>query len=77
MALILEIWDKKYQEVWDFIESHHRSPTRHHVDEHLMLNWMKYNRRIYRNGKMSPYKKEKFELLLELVRNNHRVNQYM
>jgi len=70
-------WNVKYQEVWDFIESHHRSPTRHHLEEHLMLNWMKYNRRVFRRNKMAPDKAEKFARLLELAKDNRKVNQYM
>lgn len=35
-----ERWLTKYNEVMDFIESHHRNPSRHRIEEHDMLNWL-------------------------------------
>lgn len=77
MSIRTNRWNAKYLEVWNFIERNHRSPSRHHVDEHLMLNWMKYNRRIFRQNKMTPEMAGKFVLLLELAKKNRKVNQYM
>jgi len=32
-------WLNKYNEVKTFIEVNHRNPSRHRIEEHLMLNW--------------------------------------
>ena len=34
-------WIVKYNEVVEFIQSNHRNPSRHRIEEHDMLNWVK------------------------------------
>ena len=36
-----ERWLAKYNEVMGFIENNHRNPSRHRIEEHDMLNWVK------------------------------------
>lgn len=36
-----EKWILKYNEVVDFIETNHRNPSKHRIDEHDYLNWLK------------------------------------
>ena len=38
-------WLTKYKEVMEFIERCHRNPSRHRIEEHDMLNWVKANRK--------------------------------
>ena len=38
-----ERWQIQYDEVVEFIESNHRNPSRHRLEEHDMLNWVKAN----------------------------------
>lgn len=33
-----EKWQIRYDEVKGFIESNHRNPSRHRIEEHLLLN---------------------------------------
>ena len=33
-----ERWMLKYNEVMDFVETNHRNPSRHRLDDHDMLN---------------------------------------
>lgn len=40
-----ERWMAKYNEVMDFIETNHRNPSRHRLEDHDMLNWMKATRK--------------------------------
>jgi len=35
----------RYKEVVSFIEANHRNPSRHRIEEHDMLNWVKTNRK--------------------------------
>ena len=43
-----EKWLEKYNEVKDFIETNKRNPSKHRIEEHLMLNWLRANSRISR-----------------------------
>jgi len=37
-------WLTKYNEVMEFMEKNHRNPSRHRLEEHNMLNWLKATR---------------------------------
>lgn len=45
-----ELWQAKYNEVKTFIETNHRNPSRHRIEEHDMLNWLKANRKLQERG---------------------------
>ena len=47
-----EKWMLKYNEVVVFIETNHRNPSRHRLEEHDMLNWVKTNRKAMNKGEM-------------------------
>ena len=49
-----ERWLQNYNEVKTFIESNHRNPSKHRIEEHLMLNWVKHNRKLLKASKMAP-----------------------
>ena len=42
-----ERWNIRYQEVMAFIESNHRNPSKHRLEEHAMLNWVKQQRKLH------------------------------
>ena len=71
-----EKWLTKYNEVIDFIETNHRNPSKHRIEEHDMLNWLKANRKALNAGKLKPERVEPFKQLLELIEKNKRLNQY-
>ena len=71
-----ELWQNKYQEVVAFIEKNKRNPSKHRIEEHLMLNWVKHNRKLLNAGKMTPERVEMFGKLLELWEESKRVNQW-
>lgn len=79
MGLIMtqdERWLAKYNEVKDFIVKNHRNPSRHNIEDHLALNWIKHNRKLMNAGFLKPEREEKFKLLLELMEQFKRKNQY-
>ncbi len=45
-------WLNRCNEVKSFIEENHRNPSKHRLEEHDMLNWMKANRKLVNAGKM-------------------------
>ena len=71
-----ERWHKRYEEVVGFIETNHRNPSRHRIEEHDMLNWCKANRKVLNAGKMKAERVEKFRKLLEMTERYRRKNQY-
>ena len=71
-----ERWQAKYNEVVDYIDSNHRNPSRHRIEEHDMLNWLKANRKALNAGKMKPERIEMFRRLLLLMEEYKRKNQY-
>ena len=70
-------WLIRYKEVVEFIESNHRNPSKHRIEEHDMLNWVKANRKAMNAGKMKSERIEAFEKLLALMEECKRVNQYV
>ena len=71
-----ERWMERYKEVTDFIEINHRNPSKHRIEEHDMLNWLKANRKALNAGKMKTDRMEKFRKLLEMTEQYRRKNQY-
>jgi len=71
-----ERWIIRYEEVVGFIESNHRNPSKHRIEEHDMLNWYKANRKALNAGKMKAERVEKFGKLLEMTEQYRRKNQY-
>ena len=71
-----ERWLTRYNEVKGFIEREHRNPSRHRLEEHDMLNWVKANRKALNAGKLKDNRVEAFEKLLVLMEENKRVNQW-
>ncbi len=71
-----ERWFAKYNEVVEFIQINHRNPSRHRIEEHNMLNWLKASRKMINAGKMKPERVKLFEDLQELMEEHKRVNQW-
>lgn len=71
-----ERWKKKYNEVKSFIETNHRNPSRHRIEEHDMLNWMKHQRKLMNAGEMKEPRLSLFGELLELSEKYKHVNQW-
>ena len=71
-----ERWLVKYNEMKTFIETNKRNPSKHRMEEHDMLNWLKANRKLMNAGKMKPERIKMFEELLALIEQYKRVNQY-
>ena len=71
-----ERWKIRYEEVKSFIETNKRNPSRHRIEEHDMLNWVKANRKAMNAGKMKAERMEQFQRLLIVCKQYKRVNQY-
>ena len=71
-----EKWQARYNEVMGFLEENHRNPSRHRIEEHDHLNWLKANRKVMNAGKMKADRVEKFRKLLEMTEQYRRKNQW-
>ena len=72
-----ERWLARYNELKTFIETNKRNPSKHCMEEHDMLNWLKANRKLLNAGKMKSERIKLFKELLKLVEQYKRVNQYL
>jgi hypothetical protein len=59
-----------------FIESNHRYPSKHRIEEHDMLNWLKANRKVLNSGRLKEERVEAFKRLMEMMEQYRRVNQW-
>ena len=71
-----ERWLAKYEDVKRFVKDNKRNPSKHRVEEHLMLNWVKHNRKLLNADNLKQERVERFERLLNLMDENKRKNQY-
>lgn len=72
-----ERWLASYNEVKAFIESEHRNPSKHWIEEHDMLNWLKANRKKMNAGDLKEPRLVMFKELLALSEEYRRINQYI
>ena len=71
-----EKWILRYNEVMEFIKTNHRNPSKHRIEEHNMLNWVKQQRKLLNAGKLKENRIERFKELLAIIEENKRVNQW-
>lgn len=72
-----ERWLNRYQDVMDFMEKNHRNPSRHRLEEHDMLNWLKATRKRMNAGELKDSRLSMFKELLELCEQYKRKNQWV
>ncbi|MBR1491839.1 MAG: hypothetical protein IJ610_03705 [Bacteroidaceae bacterium] len=71
-----ELWEQNYRTFIDFMTTQNRRPSKHRLEEHQMLNWLKYQKKSLAQGKLKPERIEKFLKLLEIAGLYLRKNQY-
>ncbi|MBO4963807.1 MAG: helicase associated domain-containing protein [Prevotella sp.] len=71
-----ENWNIRLAEVWEFVKKNQRFPSRHHIEEHTLLNWLKYNRKLVNQNKLDAGRAAKFKELGDYVHQFHTINQY-
>ena len=69
-------WLMRYNEVKRFIEEDKRNPSKHRIEEHDLLNWLKQQRKMLNAGTLKEDRVERFKELLELMEKYKRKNQY-
>jgi len=71
-----ERWHIRYNEVKIFIETNKRNPSKHRIEEHDMLNWVKANRKALNAGRLKADRVKAFLRLLEIMEQYRRKNQW-
>ena len=71
-----ERWMVKYNEVVNFIQSIRRNPSRHRIEEHDMLNWLKATRKRMNAGELKESRLSMFKNLLAMCEQYKHVNQW-
>ena len=61
-------WLMRYNEVKRFIEENKRNPSKHRIEEHDMLNWVKQQRKLVNAGTLKPDRIEQFKELLGMFK---------
>ena len=70
-------WMARYEEVIRFIETNHRNPSRHRIEEHNMPSWLKQQRKRIKAGIFMSDRMKMFEKLQVLMDEYKRVNQWV
>lgn len=71
-----ERWQKRYQEVIDFIETNHRNPSKYYPEEKLMVHFLKRGRKLMNANELHEPRLSMFKKLLELSEQYRHKNQY-
>ena len=71
-----ERWQLQYEQMMTFMETYHRRPSKHRLEEHDMLNWFKATKKRIAKGNYPEDRLEKFKLLMEVADKYRRLNQY-
>ena len=61
-------WLMRYNEAKRFIEENKRNPSKHRIEEHDMLNWVKQQRKLVNAGTLKPDRIEQFKELLGMFK---------
>ena len=69
-------WQKRYEEVVDFIEANHRNPSKYVPEERLMAHFLKRGRKMMNAGELAELRLSQFMELLKLSNKYKRINQY-
>lgn len=70
-------WETNYNTVMKFMLTYKRRPSKHRVEEHKMLNWIKYTKKRLAKNQLQPERVKQFEILQTVADRYRRVNQHM
>ena len=71
-----ERWQKRYEEVVEFIEANKRNPSKYVAEERLMVHFLKRGRKLLNAGELVEPRFSQFLELLELSNRYKHINQW-
>lgn len=69
-------WNYWFERVQQYMAQHKRRPSKHRIEDHRMLNWIKYNKKQIALGKLSAERQRRFEMLMGTADKYRKLNQY-
>ena len=72
-----ERWQKRYDEVKNFIETNKRNPSKYVAEERLMVHFLKRGRKMLNAGELADPRFTQFLELLDLCNRYKHINQYL
>ncbi len=72
-----ERWLATWKSYMYFMLKNKRRPSRHRVEDKILVNWAKQNRKMRNKGIMNKYRKRMFEMLIAEADSLRRLNQYV
>ena len=71
-----EKWLQNYEEVINFLKDNHRNLSKYNLEERRLFTWMKHNRKLLNAGGLKQEREEMFKVLLAIMEQYRRKNQY-
>ena len=71
-----ERWNQNYEQMMVYMKQWGHRPSKYQLEDHQLLNWLKYNRKALRQGRMPEQRVERFRELLVMAERVRRINQY-
>ena len=71
-----ERWQKRYDEVKNFIETNKRNPSKYVAEERLMVHFLKRGRKMLNAGELEDPRFTQFLELLDLCNRYKHINQW-
>ena len=68
-------WEMHYTEILNYILTHKRRPSKHRIEDHLMLNWYKHHKKLWYSGKMPERRIPLFLHLMKVAEKYRKLNQ--
>ncbi len=72
-----ERWNKRYQDVMEFLAKNHRNPSKYVDAERGLRNWVKQQKKLLNAGALEGQRLMMFNELLALGERYKRKNQYV
>ena len=72
-----ERWMMRYNEVFSFIETNHRNPSKYVPEEKLMVHFLKRGRKLMNAGELKEPRLTMFKEMLVLSEQYKRKNQWV
>lgn len=71
-----ELFEQHLQELEQYVKKYRRFPSKHRIEDHKLLNWMKYVRKQLKAEQLSADRASRFVALLERYGQYRKLNQY-
>ena len=61
----LELWNTRFKIIYTYLKNNQRMPSRGCDDHRAMANWLSMNKVMYKQGKLSEFKRGMMDILYQ------------